>query len=317
MLVLLPSSLEWDLHRFDKASARIYDPGQELPSELRAAEAVVVWGNPSWQLEHMARSMPNLRWVQGMATGPDALIRAGFPEEVILTSGRGLHDLTVTEHALGLILACARRLHLLRDAQHRREWRADLAGVDMPRAGQPINTIFGARVVIWGFGSIAKNLGPLLKSLGAQVKGVATSSGVRAGIEVFSSDEAGRLLPECDVLVLILPKTKGTKNLVGARELALLPHHAWLVNVGRGGTLDERALLSALEEGRLAGAALDVFEEEPLPEDSPLWSQEKLIITPHSAGARPIGGAELVLRNLEKLRKGEALENFVDRERGY
>lgn len=317
MRILLPTSLEWDLTRFDSVEPHLYDPNEHLDPSLRSAEAVAVWGNSSWQVKHLAEVMKDLKWVQGLAAGPDALIKAGFPPEVTIASGRGLHDQTVAEHSLALILACARRLHLLRDVQKHGAWRPDLAGADEHKPREAFRTIFDSRITIWGFGSIALALAPLLETLGAEVKGIATRSGTRGGVEVVSTEEADVVLPQTDVLVSILPKTDTTERLIGRQALEKLPRHAWLVNVGRGGTVDEEALLSVLLAGKIAGAALDVFEEEPLPASSPFWSMENVLITPHAAGGRPLGAQELVLRNLTRFLADEPLENEVDRQRGY
>ncbi|MDZ7801435.1 MAG: NAD(P)-dependent oxidoreductase [Trueperaceae bacterium] len=174
-----------------------------------------------------------------------------------------------------------------------------------------------ARVTIWGFGSIAKTLTPILQALGAHVEGIATYGGTRAGVPVSAGDAAASLLERTDLLLMILPNTPHNYRLVGARQLACLPKHAWLVNVGRGSTLDGDALVSALGDGDLAGAALDVFEEEPLPPTSPLWQLENVIITPHASGGRPLGAQDLVLYNLARLQAGEPLENVIERDRGY
>lgn len=317
MRVLLPSSLPWDFDRFGDVDVEIYDPEQELPRHLRDAEAVVLWANPAWQRSHLAEAMPNLRWVQGLAAGADEVLSASFADDVILTSGRGLHDRPAAEHALALILACARRLHVLRDAQHGHEWRSDLGGVQEHAPGRTFRSLLDARITIWGFGSIAKTLSPTLQALGAHVEGIATREGTRAGVPVWAADDAEALLSRSDLLLMILPNTPHNQRLVGARHLASLPRHAWLVNVGRGPTLDEDALVTALGEGRLAGAALDVFEEEPLPPTSPLWDLKNVIVTPHASGGRPLGAQDLVLGNLARLRAGKPLENVIERNRGY
>ena len=126
-------------------------------------------------------------------------------------------------------------------------------------------------------------------------------------------DDVDAVLPTADVLVNILPTAPATDRVVDARRLALLPRKAWLVNVGRGSTVDEDALVEALRAGELAGAALDVTRTEPLPVDSPLWDLPNVIITPHGAGGRPLGAAALIAANALALRRGEPLTNVVDR----
>jgi len=166
---------------------------------------------------------------------------------------------------------------------------------------------------VYGFGSIAARLAPSLTLLGAEVRGVATRAGDRHGYPVFAPADLPRLLPETDVLVSILPGSPENRRAVSAEVIASLPRTAWIVNVGRGSVVDEPALLRALREGRLAGAALDVFEVEPLPSGSPVWDTPNLIVTPHCAGARPLGADELIARNARAFLEGGAFRNLVVR----
>ena len=150
-------------------------------------------------------------------------------------------------------------------------------------------------MVIWGFGGIARTLAPLYTALGADVVGVARTPRTDGAFPVV--DDVDAVLPTADVLVNILPTAPATDRVVDARRLALLPRKAWLVNVGRGSTVDEDALVDALRGGELAGAALDVTRTEPLPVDSPLWDLPNVILTPHAAGGRPLGAAALIVAN--------------------
>ena len=130
---------------------------------------------------------------------------------------------------------------------------------------------------------------------------------------MVATGDLADLLPGTDLLINILPATPDTHKIVDASVLALLPAHAWLVNVGRGATVDEDALLAAVRSGRLAGAALDVFDTEPLPPHSGLWDEPNVIITPHAAGGRPLGAAERVRENLDALLAGRPLAHVVSR----
>lgn len=174
-------------------------------------------------------------------------------------------------------------------------------------------TLRGAKVLVWGFGSIAATLSPLLKALGAHVTGVAQSAGDRGGFPVITADDLPEHLPSTDLLIMILPASDATRHALDAERLALLPLHAWVVNVGRGSTLDTAALLDALHAEALGGAALDVFETEPLPPESPLWDEPDVILTPHAAGGRPLGADALIAHNLRALLAGEPLRNVVER----
>jgi phosphoglycerate dehydrogenase-like enzyme len=285
MKLLVPDSVDLDLDLPDDVQTVVYAIEKPIPGEHADADVLVVWGNPPGQLRDAATRLRRLRWVQTLAAGPDAVLEAGFAPEVVVTAGLGLHDLTVTEHALTLVLAAARRLNMLVRAQ----------------------------VTIWGFGGIAATLAPHLRALGARVTGVARTAGERDGFPVATADAFPDLLPRTDVLLMILPATPETVHALDAPVLALLPRHAWLVNVGRGTTVDERAVLDAVRSGRLAGAALDVFETEPLPPDSGLWDEPNVILTPHAAGGRPIGAAARIAENVALVRAGAPLRHTVER----
>lgn len=312
--VLLPSSIALSPSLPDGVHTATYDIGRPLPDALLGADALVVWGNPAAQLADAARRMTALRWVQTLAAGPDAVLSAGFAPDVRITSGRGLHDGPVAEHTLALVLAAARRLPDLVRAQDAHRWAEELGGMQrLPHEGGEFRSLSGARVLIWGFGSIGARLAPLLTVLGAQVIGVASRAGQRAGYPVIAAQDAAQALPGTDVLIGILPATPATRRVLGASVFARLPRHAWVVNVGRGSTLDEGALLTAVREERLAGAALDVFETEPLPTDSPLWDEPRILLTPHAAGGRPVGADTLLSDNLAAFERGEPLRNLVRR----
>jgi phosphoglycerate dehydrogenase-like enzyme len=309
--ILVPTSVPLALDLPDGVVAVAYAPDAPIPAEHTGADALVVWGNPADLLADAARRLTRVRWVQTLAAGPDAVVDAGFAAGVVLTSGRSLHDGPVAEHTLALVLAAARRLHLLVRAQVEHRWAGELGGLQPARPADSFRTLAGARVLIWGFGSIAQTLAPHLRLLGAEVTGVAHTAGERAGFPVVAAADLDAALPRTDLLIAILPGTAANAHAVCGERLALLPSHAWVVNVGRGATLDEAALVQALRAGRLGGAALDVFETEPLPVDSPLWDEPNVIISPHAAGGRPIGAGALVSENLAALVAGRPLRNVV------
>jgi phosphoglycerate dehydrogenase-like enzyme len=313
MKLLLPDSIDLDLTVPDGVETAVYAIDRPMPAEHADAEALVVWGNPGDQLRDAARRLTRLRWVQTLAAGPDAVLAAGFAPGVVITGGTGLHDLTVAEHTLALTLAAARRLNLLTRAQIGHRWAGELGGTQRVREPDNFRTLREARVAIWGFGGIAGTLAPYLKMLGAHVTGIARGAGERHGFPVVTAADLPALLPETDVLISILPATPDTERALNADVFALLPTHAWVINVGRGSVLDEAALLDAIRGQRLAGAALDVFAAEPLPAASPLWDEPTIIITPHAAGGRPLGAATRITENLTALLRGEPLAHVVGR----
>jgi len=312
--ILVPDTIPLDLHAALDDVVVPYTVRDAFPDGSEDADVLVAWGNGRRNLADAAQRLTRLRLVQGLMAGPDTLVAAGFGPDVALASGRGLHDGPVTEHTLALVLAAARRLDLARDAQREGRWAGELGGVQSDRTDTVFRTLDGAHVVVWGFGSIAHRLAPLLAALGARVTGVASSAGERAGFPVVTDTEFPDLLPTADVLVSLLPALPTTQGALGADLISRLPGHAWFVNVGRGATVDEAALQVALRDGTIAGAALDVFATEPLPEDSPWWGVPNLILTPHAAGGRPQHAEELIEANLDALRTGAPLRNLVERD---
>lgn len=312
-LVLLPSTLEDAVDLPDGWRASTYTVDRELPDDVLDAEVLVAWGNGRRMLRDAAARLPRLRWVAGLAAGPDTILGAGFAPHVVVTSDRGLHDGPVAEHTLALVLACARRVPDLVRAQQEHRWADELGGIQPVRDAGTLRTLAGARVLVWGFGSIAARLAPLLAALGAQVTGVASTVGTRHGFPVVTDASLPGLLPRTDLLISLLPDTPDTRHAVDAAVLGMLPAHAWVVNVGRGATLDEDALLDALRAGTIAGAALDVFDREPLAAESPLWDAPNLLVSPHAAGGRPLGAGTFLSRAFAAYAAGEPLPNVVAR----
>lgn len=309
MKILIPDTI--DLTLTGDVEAVVYDVRSEIPVEHRDAEVLVVWHNSGAQLEQAARDLPRLRLVQALASGADVVLRSGFAETVRICSGRSLHDGPVAEHALTLILAAIRRLDVLRDAQGDHRWDDGFNVAQTASATRADYTLAGARVTIWGFGSIATTLAPVLRTLGADVHGIARSAGDRAGFPVHADADVAAVLAETDVLVSLIPATPDTADLFDARVFDALRPGAAFVNVGRGATVDEAALIAALESGRLRAAAIDVAKAEPLPSDDPLWQAPNLLITPHVAGNRPVGASALIDDNVARLAAGDDLVNQV------
>lgn len=313
MKLLYPTSLVLDAKSLEGFSVSLhpYDVTAPIPDEHADAEILVTWTNTAANLSDAAKRLPKLRWIQSLAAGPNDVLAAGFSSSVLVTTGSGLHDHTVAEHALALLLNAARRFYEMRDYQLASKWPQHLGGPQPDRPKDRFTTLRDANVLIWGYGNIAKTLTPHLRGLGATVRGVARTAGVRDGIEVYGDDKLAELLPQTDALVMILPGSDSTRHVLNAERLKQLPNHAWVVNVGRGTAIDEDALVAALQDGEIGGAALDVFEKEPLPESSTLWKAPNCIISPHAAGGRPQGAEELIASNLRRFLAGQDLKNIV------
>lgn len=288
-----------------------YNVKELIPEDLIDAEVLVVWTNSADNLADAAKRMKNLKWIQSCAAGPNDVFAAGFDPSVTVCTGSGLHDHTVAEHTLGLLLNAARRFYEMRDFQLQGRWPQHLGGPQPDRPRDQFTTLRDATVTIWGFGNIAKTLAPWLVSLGATVRGVARKPGVRDGYQVHGEDQLAEVLKTTDALVMILPGDATTKHALNKERLALLPKHAWVVNVGRGTCIDEDALFDALQAKTIGGAALDVFEKEPLPGDSKLWKADNCIVSPHGAGGRPQGAEGLIAENLKLFLAGQKLKNEI------
>lgn len=314
MKLLYPTSLKLDPSLLEGFSASLhpYDVTKPIPDDLLDAEVLVTWTNTSDNLKHAAQNMKKLGFIQSLAAGPNDVLNAGFDtSKIAVATGSGLHDRTVAEHTLGLLLNAARKFHEMRDYQLQSKWPQHLGGPQPDRPAGKFTTLRDANVLVWGFGNIAKTLAPYLTALGAKVKGVARHAGVRDGIEVYSENSLKELLPKTDALVMILPGSDATKNALNAERLKLLPKHAWVVNVGRGTAIDEEALNKAVEAGEIGGAQLDVFVTEPLPENSPLWKQKNVFISPHAAGGRPQEAEQLIALNLRRFIAGQEIKNKI------
>lgn len=278
-----------------------FDPERPVPAPHRDGEVLVVWEMSSAQVRGAIEQLPNLRLVQVLSAGLDRVPEMGIPEGVQVEGGSGLHDQTVAEHALALTLAGIRGLNDLLRAQIGHRWATEWVGPEQLRDLSKLATLHEANVLILGYGHIGRELGKYLSVLGANIRGIARTSRTEGNVVVSTFDALPQLLGSTDVLISILPASDGTTDLIDRTVFRKLPQHAWFVNVGRGTTVVEDDLINALRANQIAGAAIDVAREEPLPVDSPLWDAPNLIISPHSAGGRPRGYAELIERNVAAL----------------
>jgi phosphoglycerate dehydrogenase-like enzyme len=230
---------------------------------------------------------------------------------VTVTNARGVFDVPIAETVVTYILMMTKRMPKFMAQQREHRWRWHRL-----REAQDLT------VGLVGLGHIGKEIAQRCAALGMRV--LATRRHPERGAEgvaaVYAPDELDTLLDASDVVVLAVPLTEATRELIDAAALRRMQSGAWLVNIARGAVVDEDALLRALREGWIAGAALDVFTQEPLPEDSPFWDLPNVILTPHNAWSTPHlkeREAALFLENLRRYLRGEALKNVVDLERGY
>lgn len=267
---------------------------------------------------HLAAAR-RLRWVHSPAAGVGSML---FPEmvrsAVVMTNSRGTSSVTIAEHVIAVTLVIMRDLRLAWRRQSDRVWAQNEFD-----AGASIRTLRGARVLIVGLGSIGRETARLAAAFGADVVGIRRTPGASPpeGVgEMCVPSQLPDQLPSADVVVLSAPQTAETAHMIGDRELARMKDDALLVNVSRGKLIDEAALVRALETGRLRGAALDVFEHEPLDPASPLWTRPDVLITPHVSGFHADywpQATRLFADNLRRFAAGQPLANLVDKEAGY
>ncbi len=265
-------------------------------------------------------SARRLRWVQSPAVGVGSLM---FPEllasDVVITSARGIRARAIAEHVLGVTIALARRLPVAVRAQAAHRWAQD----ELEGASVDVRTLHGQRMGIVGLGSIGLELVTIAAPFGFRITAIRrrASEPPPSGVEaVWLPDRLPDLLAQSDVVVLAAPHTPDTKRLIGRRELDRVKRGAFLINIARGKLIDDEAVIDALRDGRLGGAALDVFTQEPLDASSPYWDLPNVIITPHVSGALQDYWTPLVAlfsENLRRFGRGAPLLNVVDKVAGY
>lgn len=279
--------------------------GIELASQ---AEILVGWNIPREAVQRATR----LRWIHSTAAGVDQLLHPEVLKgEITVTSSSGIHQ-PLIEHVFALMLALSRRLHIAMRGQLHRRWdRARAVGDELR----------DRTLGILGLGRIGAELTTPAQAFGMRVIGTKRTPAHIPGVDqVFPPDGLPEVLRQSDVIVIALPLTPETSGLIGEAELRMMKATAFLINIGRGAIVREAALVKALREGWIGGAGLDVFEQEPLPADSPLYDLQNVIITPHVSGTSPRywdRAIPLFCENLGRYLRGELLLNRVDKERGY
>lgn len=291
-----------------------YAVGAELPEALDGATALLVWDFSATGLADAWPAAADLEWMHLASAGVDRVLTPAVANSnVIVTNSRGVLDAAIAEYVLGLALAMAKDLPgtVLRQAEQRWEHR-------------PTQRLAGTTALVVGPGSIGQAVGSQLVAAGVQVDAVGRSE--RAVVDgepfgrVFGSADLAAVVSRYDLVIATAPLTEETRGLISASVLAAMRPSSRLVNVGRGQLVDEQALAEALQEGRLAGAALDVVQREPLPPAHPLWTCPGAIISPHMAGD-VVGWRDellaLFLENLQRFQYGVPLLNVVDTALGY
>jgi phosphoglycerate dehydrogenase-like enzyme len=292
-------------------------PSDEVMRAIRDAEVYYGFGIPRLLFLEAAK----LRWVHSAAAGVGTSLHPEMlASDVVLTNSAGIHAIPIAEYIVGGILHFLRGLDYAVDQQRRAEWNK----MPFVRLDSVLREMDTVRALIIGTGGLGSATAERLTALGARCTGVRrrVELGPPPGFErVVGLDQLDAELPNHDVVILAAPLTAGTRELLTERRLDLLPANAIVVNVARGAMLDDAALITRLESGRLRGAVLDVFKEEPLASTSPLWQLRQVLLTPHTSPVSPgrfwPRQLDLFLDNWTRYVRGDSLRNVVNKQAGY
>ena len=283
-----------------------------LTKHLPDAEVFLSWSFRGSGLEQNWASANKLKWVHWCGAGvKPALFPAFVASDVVLTNARGIFDQAMAEYVLGMMLCFGLGLPQILDEQRARRWTY-----------RKSELIAGTRAVVFGVGSIGRRIGEVLKSAGVSVTGVGRTPRKTSNVfgNILGREDRLSAIAAADWVIAVMPETPDTERYFGADEFGAMRPSARFINVGRGNSIDEAALLAALTQKQIAGAALDVFREEPLPKVNPLWSTPGVIVTPHVSGdfkEFEVAICSQFLNNFKRYSTGKQLMNIVDKKAGY
>jgi phosphoglycerate dehydrogenase-like enzyme len=318
MKILLPDALRDALD----APARAAAPGAEVvwfdaqgrpDGDIADAEVLMRWFFDAQTLQGLVEQMPALRWLHIPRAGIDgSLVPAVMGRDILLTNSAGVHAVPISEFVMLFALGHAKQAGRLRAMQAERRWG---------ERELQLSELADKSMLIIGLGQIGQAIAARASAFGMRVVGSRRRAAPVPGVRhVVAGDGWRALLGEADYVVIAAPLTPETRGMFGAAELAAMRPDAYLINIARGEIVDESALIAALEREQIAGAGLDVFATEPLPEDSPLWSLPNVFATPHISWNSPEVRARTMVLFIDNLRRyvhGEPMMNIVDKHAGY
>ena len=261
------------LERFPQLTINVVGHHSQVDPYVADTDILLCFSPP--MADHVVRDAPKLKWIQALGTGVDNIVDLpSLGKGVVVTNIRGIHGAPVSEAAIAYMLSLARDMPASVHAQDRSEWRR-----------HPSQLLAKKTVGILGVGLIAEYLAPICKALDMTVIGITGTPRETKGFDrMVARDKLTEIAPELDFLVALIPLSEETRNIVGRAAFEAMKKSSFLVNLARGGVVDEPALIEALNAGEIAGAALDVFSQEPLPPDNPLWTTKNVTIFSHLGG---------------------------------
>ncbi|OEF98803.1 hydroxyacid dehydrogenase [Vulcanibacillus modesticaldus] len=298
--------------KYPEVDFYFFDNIDQAFDELSSADVLITYGEDL--TEEIMKNCIHLKWIHVLSAGLNKIPFKVLKEKgIVLTNARGIHHIPMSEYTMGVILQLARKTIDIYKNQLAKKWDRTIR----------VSEINGKTLGIIGLGSIGKGIAEKAKAFDMKVIGMNTDGKYVPNVDqVFKHEQLHDLLAESDYVVVIVPLTEKTYHLIGEQEFKAMKNTAYFINISRGDVIDELAIINALENGEIAGAVLDVFSEEPLPTDHPLWSLENCFITPHLSGRSPKymeRALEIFINNLNKYIEDNysTMENLIDLDKGY
>ena len=298
------------IHAVDKdVNVRICKSAEAI-HYIEETDILLAWG--LFDLTPLLEKAPRLKWVQALSSGVDNMLTQEFINtNILLTNARGIHGIPIAEHVLGMMLNFTRGITIAYDQQKSKRWKHI----------RQVDEIYEKSIAIIGLGSIGREIAKRAKNMGMTVLATKQTPTTELFVDhLYTSEELPLILAEADFVVVTLPLTPETTNLFTLKTFQQMKKTAYFINVARGAIVNETDLITALNSDTIKGAALDVFVEEPLPENSPLWDMPNIFITPHIAAQSPYyidRALKIFTENLNRFLHQADMLNIIDKQKGY
>ena len=294
---------------------------EQIAAVTNDIDVLITWPFIDEGVERFCAQAPSLKWVHAFTAGVEGVVQSALGQmDITITATKGIHGPPISDHVIAFIFSFLRSLPALRDFQRDKVWYRSMEHPEQPDLASQES--FDKTVGIIGLGSIGLCIAQKCKALGMRVISIKRTPVASEWVDAcYPPDGLNDLLRSSDFVVIAAPLTRETEKMIGEEQLRLMKPSAYLINISRGAIVDETALVKALQEKQIAGAALDTVAREPLDQQSPLWEMPNVIITPHisanSTYTRDVRTYDAILANIRRYANGEPLKNVVNRELGY